>query len=269
MSDEISDPPILFHDPTSEPSRAVHWFALEASIPLRLRYIWLARNEHHGQELLAVNPRRQVPALRHGEFCLSEATAIIRYLAEIAGESARWLGETVRERARINQLLSWYHTNLRRRGTLEYFLPVLLAPGYLGEAAPPRDQADVLRSHLRAALQQVEEFLEPGQFLGGDRVMVPDLLFASDIFAFDCDPDRELYFADLPRVLSWLDRLRSLGDYETSHRAWNAVAPLVRQRLKNGVAPGSDPGWVAGTCEQVLGTSDGDADRDRAATSLR
>src|SRR5579883_1810478 len=61
---------------------------------------------------------------------------IIRYLAEIAGNPARWLGDTPCERARINQLLSWYHTNLRLRGTLEYFLPVLLAPRYLGQSAP-------------------------------------------------------------------------------------------------------------------------------------
>ncbi|HLG86313.1 MAG TPA: glutathione S-transferase family protein [Alphaproteobacteria bacterium] len=202
MSDEISDPPILFHDPTSEPSRAVHWFSLQASIPLRLRYIWLTRNEHLGPQLLAVNPRHQVPALQHGGFCLSEATAIIRYLAEIAGNPARWLGDTPCERARINQLLSWYHTNLRLRGTLEYFLPVLLAPSYLGQSAPQHDQVVVLRGRVREVLDQIEQFLEPGPFLAGDRMTAPDFMLASEIFALDCDPDREHYLTDLPRLSS-------------------------------------------------------------------
>ena len=58
--------PVLFHDPTSEPSRAAHWLALELGIPVRIRITWLARGEHLGPELLAVNPRHQVPALKHG-----------------------------------------------------------------------------------------------------------------------------------------------------------------------------------------------------------
>ncbi len=256
MSDETSDPPLLFHDPTSEPSRAVRWFALEASIPLRLRYIWLTRNEHLGAELLAVNPRHQVPALQHGAFCLSEATAIIRYLAEIAGDGGRWLGNTAHGRARINQLLSWYHTNLRLRGTLEYFLPVLLAPSYLGQTAPPRDRVVTLRGRVRETLDRIEQFLETGPFLAGDRITAPDLMFASEIFALDCDPDREDYLADLPRLSSWLDRLRALRSYGISHRPWNAVVPIVRQRLTDGVAPGCDPGWVADLCEQMLDDAD-------------
>lgn len=249
----MADTPILFHDPTSEPSRAVHWFGVEAGIPLDLRYIWLTRGEHHGAELLAVNPRHQVPALRHGDFRLSEATAIMRYLAEIDGSAGRWLGQTARERARVNQLMSWYHTNLRLKGTLEYFLPVLLGPGYLGEPLPAADQVATLRARLRGALEEVERFLEGGPFLTGKLMTAPDFLFGADIFAFDCDPDREAYMTGLPRVASWLDRLRGLESYGISHRPWNAVAPVVRQRLRDGVAPGTDPGWVAELCERVAG----------------
>jgi glutathione S-transferase len=252
MSDASSPIPTLFHDPTSEPSRAVHWFALEAGVPIGLRYTWLTRGEHWGKELLAVNPRHQLPALRHGDFALSEATAIMRYLAEIGGVTDRWFGGPPRERARIEQLHSWYHTNLRLHGTLEYFLPVLLGPGYLGEAAPSGSQVDVLRRRLREVLEEVERFLEDGPYLAGERIAAPDFLFGADIFAFDCDPDRERYMAGLPRVSAWLDRLMELESWGMSHLAWNAVAPVVRQRLTEGVAP-CDPGWVAEVCERVLG----------------
>ena len=267
MPTNPADLPTLFHDPTSEPSRAVHWFALEAGVPLRLHYTWLTRGEHWGEALLTVNPRHQVPALLHGDFRLSEATAIMRYLAEVGGDADRWFGGTARERARVEQLHSWYHTNLRLKGTLEYFLPVLLGPGYLGEAAPPGSQVDALTRRLRAALEEVERFLE-GPYLTGERIAASDFLFAADIFAFDCDPERERYMAGLPRVSAWLDRMMELESWGISHLAWNAVAPVVRQRLTDGVAP-CDPGWVADLCERVLGLSPSPARRERVARRSR
>ncbi|HET8726086.1 MAG TPA: glutathione S-transferase family protein [Alphaproteobacteria bacterium] len=247
------EPPVLFHDPTSEPSRAVHWFALEASIPLELHYIWLTRNEHLGPELLAVNPRHQVPAMRHGDFCLSEATAIIRYLAEIAGVEAEWLGHTIRGRARVNMLLSWYHTNLRKLATLDYFLPVLLVPGYMGLPRPPDEAIESLRGHIRGMLGQLDEFLGPAPYLGGERPTVPDLVFAPALFALDCDPGRDAYMGGFPRLIAWLERLRRREGCAVSHKAWRAVAPLVRQRLQQGVPADGDPSWVADACERALG----------------
>lgn len=244
--------PIIYYDPTSEPSRAVYWFALEASIPVELHYTWLSRNEHHGQEFLAVNPRHQVPAMRHDDFRLSEATAIIRYLAETAGVEAEWLGRTTRDRARTNMLLSWYHTNLRQKLTLGYFLPVLLAPSYRGVPRPVPAEAERLRGPMRDALGRVEEFLGKAPFLGGERPTIPDLLFAPEIFALDCDADRDSYLGKFPATQAWLQRLRSRPTYATTHDAWNAVAPLMQERLKSDGRPGSIPSWVAATCERVL-----------------
>jgi glutathione S-transferase len=213
------EPPTLFHDPTSEPSRAVHWFTLEARIPVNVRYIWLSRRQHLSAELLAVNPRHQVPAFRDGDFCLSEATAIIRYLAETSNVGSQWLGSSTRERARVNQLLSWYHTNLRTKATLEYFLPVLLGPAYRGKPRPGADLLNQLRRQLRGTLEQVNEFLEAEPFLVGAQPTVPDLLFACEIFALDCDDERDAHLMGLTRVLAWLDRLRCHGTYIDSHKA--------------------------------------------------
>jgi glutathione S-transferase len=244
--------PILFHDPTSEPSRAVHWFTLEAGITVAVRHIWLSRGQHLSPEFLLINPRHQVPAFREADFCLSEATAIIRYLAETHRAGAHWLGGTARERARVNQLLSWYHTNLRKKATLEYFLPVLLAPAYRGQPRPSDEVVRQLRHHLRAALEQVDEFLGSGPFLGATYLTVPDLLFASEIFALDCDHERDVYLTGLTRVVNWLDRLRGLGSYASSHGPWNAVVPMMQKKLRDGVASGSDPSWVADAAEAAI-----------------
>jgi len=248
--------PILFYDPISEPSRAVQWFALEASIELELRYTWLTRNQHRSVAFAAVNARRQVPALLDGEFALSEATAIIRYLAEIAKADPAWLGATPRERARVDLLLSWYHTNLRLRSTLEYFLPVLLMPCF-GARRPGQDRVAQLRERAREAFAGLEELLGDAPFLGGDRPRVSDLLFASELYALDCDPERAAVLDGFDGVRRWAERLRARPGYAPTHTGWNAVVPLIAARLRDGAPAGAGAAWVAEACESALGLPPG------------
>lgn len=40
----------------------------------------LAKLEHRSEEFKKINPMMQVPAMKDGEFCLSESHAILRYL---------------------------------------------------------------------------------------------------------------------------------------------------------------------------------------------
>jgi len=240
----------LFYDPTSEPCRAVQWFALETGVPIVLRYTWLTRDDHLNPEYGKINPRHQVPALRDGTFCLSEATAIMSYLAE-TGSAQAALGTTPRDRARINMLFSWYHINLRQVLT-SYYLPVLLLPAYQGDALPSAVQIENLRGAVRAAFAGIEVFLGDKPFLCGDRAGAPDFLFAPEIFALDCDPHRETLFGTCPKLGAWLTRLRERETYKVSHKAWNAVAQLIQNRLRHATTA-DDPAWVAETCKQVLG----------------
>ncbi|GAB2190852.1 hypothetical protein MAH1_24600 [Sessilibacter sp. MAH1] len=109
----------LYLDPTSEPCRAVHWLCVQADIDFLIEHIWLSRNQHLGEAFLKINPLHQVPALKHENLCLSEATAIMRYIADLSGKESQWFGKTQQDRAIINQGLSWYHLNLKRVVTLE------------------------------------------------------------------------------------------------------------------------------------------------------
>jgi glutathione S-transferase len=244
--------PVLFYDPISEPSRAVQWFALEAGVPLEIRYVWLTRNQHQSPEFAGVNPRRQVPALLDGDFALSEATAIVRYLAASAGVDPVWLGDTPRERARVDQLFSWYHTNLRLRSTLEYFLPVLLVPSF-GAPRPAPERIAKLRERVRESLAGLEGFLAGEPYLGGKQPRASDLLLAAEFYALDCDPERAGLLEGFPDLCAWEQRMRGLSGYKPTHAGWNAVAPLVLARLRDGVPAGSGgAAWVADACERAI-----------------
>src|SRR5262245_18781605 len=243
--------PILFVDPISEPSRAVHWFAVEAGIPLETRRVWLTRNEQHSPAFAAVNPRRQVPALLDGDFALSEGTAILRYLAATAGADPVWLGKTPREQARVDQIFSWYHTNLRLRSTLEYFLPALLVPSF-GAPRPAPERLAKLRERARQSLEGMEELLAGSSWFGGEQPRASDLLLAAELYALDCDPDRSGLLEGLRGVCAWDQRMRGLPGYAPTHAGWNAVVPMILARLRDGAPAGSGAAWIADACERVI-----------------
>ncbi|KAB0285433.1 glutathione S-transferase family protein [Vibrio fortis] len=239
----------IFHDPTSEPSRAVHWLVLEAGIDVDIEYIWLTRGDHMSDSFLQINPLHQVPAMQHGDFCLSEATAIMNYITDVYGCSERWFGQDIKTKAVINKHLSWYHTNLRRLLTLDYFLPVLLLPAYLGFAKPSEKEVSEKKEAMAAMFAQLDGMLSDTTYLCGDELTAVDILYASDVFALQISPDYESILSPYKHVVGWLSRLIAMSSYTESHKAWNHVSPLIVEL--NGQAKES-PRWIADTCEKLI-----------------
>jgi glutathione S-transferase len=241
--------PIIFYDPTSEPSRAVHWFCLEANIPHRLQYVWLTRGDHMTSEFLTVNPFHQVPALKHEDFCLSEATAIMQYLADISDSDSTWFGSDVEQKAIINKHLSWYHTNLRQILTLDYFIPVLLMPAYLGIPPPSAAEVSAKIVSLNTMLGQLDSMLSDHDFLAGPKVSVPDILFSSDVFALKIDSNYSEILEQYSNINDWLTRMQKLSGYCDSHKVWDHVVPIISRALER---PEGILESVTEACEEVL-----------------
>lgn len=245
MQDRVT----IFHDPTSEPSRAVHWLVLEAELDVDVQYTWLTLGEHMSQEFLAVNPLHQVPAMRHGQFCLSEATAIMNYLTDIYGCSEKWFGSDAQSRAIVNKYCSWYHTNLRKILTLDYFLPVLLLPAYLGFNRPLLPEIEAKLDALDEMFKVLDSLLEGKSYLCGEYISAADLLYASDIFALEFDPAFSQIIAKFANIHRWLESLKVRPSYPECHKAWNHIVPQIL--ALNGASKGS-PEWIAFECKKVV-----------------
>jgi glutathione S-transferase len=249
----VTNTPILFHDPTSEPSRAVHWLTVEASIEVEIQYTWLTRDDHRAPEFLRINPGHQVPALKHGTFFLAEASAIMFYLTELCGGQDQWIGASREDRARTHRYLSWHHTNTRLRITLDYFLPALLMPAYHGVAPPDPGKRERLRERGRESLALLERFLcDRGDYLGGESPSIADLFIASDLYALDLDPARAAWFDGLAEVSAWLERLRTLHGYQVSHAPWNSIIPRLQHLLTTAADSHRDNSWVPDACAPHL-----------------
>jgi glutathione S-transferase len=240
--------PIIFYDPTSEPSRAVHWFCLEANISHELQYVWLTRGEHMTDKFSAVNPFHQVPALKHGDFCLSEATAIMQYLADVSDCAATWFGRDIKHKAIINKHLSWYHTNLRQILTLDYFIPVLLMPAYLGIPQPSATEVSAKADALKVMLGQLDSMLSDHDFLSGPEVSAPDILFSSEVFALKIDRKYSEILEPYSNINDWLSKLQKRSNYSESHKVWDHVVPLISKALER---PQGILESVTKACEKV------------------
>jgi glutathione S-transferase len=71
----------LYH---AAPSRSsiVHWMLEELGEPYDVHLLSLANGDNRKPDYLAVNPMGKVPALKHGDTVITEASAICAYLAD-------------------------------------------------------------------------------------------------------------------------------------------------------------------------------------------
>ncbi|KAK1265896.1 Glutathione S-transferase T2 [Acorus gramineus] len=114
----------IYADRMSQPSRAVLIFCKLNKIDFEEIRIVLLKGQHRTPEFKEINPMGQVPAIVDGRFKLFE-----RYPADLF------------KRAKINSILDWHHSNLRR-GT--------------GAVLDEKDRDRVLGPHKRI-LQWIED----------------------------------------------------------------------------------------------------------------
>jgi glutathione S-transferase len=84
------------------------------NLPFEMRLLHLAKKESFAPDYRAASLTGRVPALVHGEFWLSESSAIDEYLEERFGPPTytRLYPEAIRERARARQIQAWLRSDL-------------------------------------------------------------------------------------------------------------------------------------------------------------
>jgi glutathione S-transferase len=86
----------------------------EKGLPFELQLLSLQDQEHHRPEYRDRSLTGRVPALQHGDFWLSESSAIDEYLEEAfpPPRYARLYPEALRDRARARQIQAWLRSDL-------------------------------------------------------------------------------------------------------------------------------------------------------------
>ncbi|PWF39561.1 glutathione transferase [Massilia glaciei] len=107
---------------------------VEKQLPFSLETIDLDAGQHLQPPYRDAVPSARIPALRHGDFLLSESSAIVEYLEDVFGapEHAAALPAAPRERARARQVQAWLRSDLmalrNERSTQTIFYEPTTAP---------------------------------------------------------------------------------------------------------------------------------------------
>ncbi|XP_023416614.1 glutathione S-transferase theta-1 isoform X3 [Cavia porcellus] len=170
----------LYLDLLSQPCRAIYIFAKKNGIPFQLRTVELLKGQHLSDAFAQVNPLKKVPALKDGDFTLSESVAILLYLFHKYKVPDYWYPQDLQARARVDEYLAWQHTALRRNCLRALWHKVML-PVVMGEQISSELLAATL-AELDVTLQVLEDkFLQDKAFLVGPQISLADLVAITEL----------------------------------------------------------------------------------------
>lgn len=195
----------LYYDPASTVCRGILLFAAEHGIDFELEYINLFADQNLEPAFTAINPNGTVPALVDGDLCLTESSAILKYMADGIGSTA--YPANLRERARINAAMDWFNTGFYH----EYGYAIVYSQ-VLPKYAPsdPAAHAEMIARGREAAARRLtvlnDHMIGAHPFVCGPRITLADyfglpILALGELVGFDLTP--------WPNVERWVATMKS------------------------------------------------------------
>jgi glutathione S-transferase len=225
-------------DPTSTTSLPILLFLAEHDTSAEVVTVTLAKGEHMRPEYAALNPNRCVPTLEEGDFILTESSAILKYLAEMARSPT--YPQDLRARARVNEVMDWFNTGFYRDLGYGFVYPQALPKLRFSN---PATQADVVHRGEGRAVARLsllnDHWLGDGGFVCGPELTIADYLGSCyvaivDWIGYD--------IGGHPNVMRWMSAMRTRPSWEQTHDPWNTlVANLRMQQTKPAANDASVP----------------------------
>lgn len=215
----------LYCDPISTASRPVMMFLAETGLAVELAHVDLMNGGGGAPDYLAVNANGCVPYLVDGDFALGESSAILKYLAELAGSAA--YPADPRARAQVNAAMDWFYTNFHNDYCRMAIYPNFGIPRGLDPVV-----AQGLVAHGEEHAHRWLKVLD-GQMLGerpyvcGQNVSLADYPGAAfvtlgEAVAFDLSP--------YPNILRWIGRMKARPSWDAVYAGFNGMLSAIRSQ---------------------------------------
>ncbi|XP_027779114.1 glutathione S-transferase theta-1 isoform X2 [Marmota flaviventris] len=231
----------LYLDLLSQPCRAVYIFAKKNGIPFQLRTVELLKGQHLSDAFVQVNPLKKVPALKDGDFILTESVAILLYLTHKYKVPDHWYPQDLQTRARVDEYLAWHADCSEGTEGMMLCLLVML-PNFLGEQVSPKTLEDTM-AELDVTLQLLEDkFLQNKDFIVGPHISLADLVAITELMhpvGAGCQ-----VFQSQPKLAAWRQRIEAAVGKDLFQEAHEVILkvkntppadPTIKQKLMPGV----------------------------------
>ena len=149
-------------------SLAPHIALEEAGDRFELSRVDLAANQQNSAEFLRLNPKARVPTLTDGDWVLTEAPAILRYIAARHPAAGLWPWDP-RQEARCAEWLAWISSTIHVSAG-----HVRRAARYASDPRAVEDVAATAKKTCRELWQTVEARIGEGPWAIGERYSVAD-----------------------------------------------------------------------------------------------
>jgi glutathione S-transferase len=149
-------------------SLAPHIVLEETGARFELARIDFAANQQNSPDFVRLNPKARVPVLTEGDWVLTEAPAMLRYLAARHPAAGLWPWDP-REEARCVEWLGWLSSTIHASAG-----HVRRASRYASDPRAAEDVAATGRKTCRALWEAVEQRIGSGPFAVGERYSVAD-----------------------------------------------------------------------------------------------
>ena len=214
----------LYYHPVSTTSRPIMMFVEDENIQLEFQVVDLMTGEHVKPPYLALNPNGLVPMLEDGDFRLTEASAILKYLADKTGSKA--YPKDLRERARVNERMDWANTQLYRDFGYGLVYPQIF-PNY--KRPTDEQQNGVLawgKEKSGRWLKVLDQnLIGSNPYLCGDKLTIADYLGAGYLTlgeTIGCN------FSTYPNIARWLNTMKARPSWAKVNETFNGLVAALK-----------------------------------------
>nr|AON96572.1 glutathione S-transferase epsilon 2-like protein [Bicyclus anynana] len=191
---------LLYKRDASPPSCAVMMLGDMLGLNFEYKEPDLLGLEHKSADFKKINPMGTIPVLQDGDFVVSESHAIMKYLLNQYGGSARerLYPSEPRQQAAVDQCLFF------SAGVLFNRLKVVALPTLLHGLPGPSEQQ---LADIEEAYSVVEAYLKDNTYIAGDRLTIADLSLGTTVSA--AQAILEINKDKFPRSYEWLTKLHN------------------------------------------------------------
>jgi glutathione S-transferase len=209
----------LYMHPVSTATRPVRLFLAENGIKYEDVMVDILKGDHFKDPYAAINPNKLVPMLEDGDLRLTEASAILKYLADKYDLPS--YPKDLKKRAKVNEMMDWLNTQLYR--ALGYYL---IYPQLFPHHKRRSDEAHAGtiawgQQELKRWLPVLNDYwIGPkNAYLCGDEITIADyfgagLVSIGELVGID--------FAAYPNIRRWLGNMKKLKTWNQVNEVFNA-----------------------------------------------